>query len=91
MKSLIAAATGLIAGFLLGYVQAQKYIPAAPPPTPKSDVPEGYTGYKFKCWLCSGDNRFACKPQIEERKFQLDCKWCGVENSVKVKPSAQPT
>jgi hypothetical protein len=85
MKSLVTVATCLMAGFLLGQVYSQqRQAPALPPHKP--EVPEGYIPYKFRCWLCDGDNKFACKPQSSERSFPLDCCRCGMENSVKVEP-----
>jgi transcription elongation factor Elf1 len=51
---------------------------------PKDEPPEGYKALYFKCWLCTGHNKFACKPFEEEKKFTIECSWCGVDNVVTV-------
>jgi len=50
----------------------------------KTDVPPGYRPLYFYCWLCNGRNKFACKTSIGDRKFRIECSWCGVENLVTV-------
>jgi len=55
-----------------------------PKVTPKKQIPEGFKALHFKCWLCSGRNEFACKKFAQEKKFTIECSWCGVENVVTV-------
>jgi hypothetical protein len=50
----------------------------------KNDAPPGYRPLYFNCWLCLGKNKFACKKFTRERKFTIECSWCGVENVVTV-------
>lgn len=52
--------------------------------TPEPEVPIGYKLLYFNCWLCSGPTKFACKPLKKDKKFNVDCQWCGVENLVSV-------
>lgn len=49
-------------------------------------VPKGYRLTYFKCWLCTGVNNVACKPFKTDRKFTIECSWCGVDNVVTIFP-----
>jgi transcription elongation factor Elf1 len=51
---------------------------------PKKQIPDGFKALHFKCWLCSGHNEFACRKFTQEKKFTIECSWCGVENVVTV-------
>lgn len=55
-----------------------------PKAVPKKTIPEGFKALHFKCWLCSGHNEFACRKFTKEKKFTIECSWCGVENVVTV-------
>lgn len=47
-------------------------------------VPAGYRPLFFRCWLCDGITKFACKNSIKNKRFKIDCSRCGVENAVSV-------
>ena len=44
----------------------------------------GYRPLYFNCWLCTGKNNFACKKTIYDRKFKIECSWCGIDNLVTI-------
>lgn len=50
----------------------------------KEEVPAGYRSLYFKCWLCTGRNKFACKKFPHDKKFTIECSWCGMDNVVTV-------
>lgn len=43
-----------------------------------------YKYYTFNCWLCKGESKFKCKPNVGKNHYDLDCSRCGIENKVKV-------
>lgn len=80
MQSILMAVSDLIASIL------NKMSPPKQEET-KSVAPIGYRPLFFHCWLCTGVVKFACKNSVGNRKFTIDCSWCGVENAVTVPPS----
>jgi transcription elongation factor Elf1 len=84
MQSIFTA----ILDFLMNFKKKPpKPIEKKPEPLVKElEHPPGYKPLYFNCWLCKGETKFACKPLTKEKKFTIECKWCGVENHVTVTP-----
>ncbi len=84
MGNLVYALGGLFVGLMIGN--------AAIPPKPKkrgskSEEPVRYTKIMFQCWLRSGETIFDASPHHSKTKtYDRECKWCGMENRVEVKP-----
>ncbi len=86
MQSYFMAIADFLAGLFCGNFYS-KFIENKIEKSPieqSETAPVGYKPLYFNCWLCTGENRFACKPLKKEKKFNMECKWCGVENLVTV-------
>lgn len=84
MQSIYKAVSDLLASlFFPKEDEKPKVVPKKQIPDVKQ-IPDGFKALHFKCWLCSGYNEFACKKFTQEKKFTIECSWCGVENVVTV-------
>ena len=90
MQSLFTAVSDFLAGILYGHYKVNTIVATPIPKVEENWPPVGYRSLYFNCWLCQGSTKFACKPLKEnEKKYTIECSWCGVENVVTVVTNQQ--
>lgn len=80
MQAMFMAVSDMIAGVIYGNFKDEKIKEEIN----QVEVPVGYNPFYFNCWLCSGNNKFACKSEMKKKKFIIECSWCGMDNSVTI-------
>ncbi len=80
MRNLVYALGGLFATLVIGGRAPKKKSGKTPPPIKYSTI-------QFNCWLCTGETRFDAQTSgTKTLTYKRDCKWCGMENRIEVKP-----
>lgn len=86
MRQLAYALGGLLLGLFIGHNRQEKSNKSTTSTPPQADY-NPFVRYKFNCWLCSGETLFDALPHVTEiKKYDQDCKWCGMANRVEIKP-----
>lgn len=59
---------------------------------PPQESTNPFVRYKFNCRLCDGETFFDALPHMHDSKiYELECKWCGIENRVEVRATIHQT
>lgn len=86
LRFFIGALGGFAAAVLWGASHKKKAKVDAK--TPPQQPANPFVRYRFGCRLCSGETFFDALPHMHEaRIYELECKWCGIQNRVEVRPT----